>query len=851
MPKEDNIQFTNVHKQLEFPVLFIGDFESVLARQPKRQNNGKTIIIDEHIPCGYAYKVISNILPHLTKSTKVVRQEGCVETFIADIYNEYKNLKHIFEEPVDMIMMQEDIQKFKNATHCHICNEPLNWNDEENTVVRDHCHFTGKFRGAAHQSCNLKLKIPTRIPVIFHGLRNYDGHLIIKALSKFVNELSDIYVIPNTLEAYTTIYTKEFVFIDSYQHLSGSLDNLVSNLKDKGEQYFKNLIDEFPDDEIRANLFKKGLYPYNYIDSFQRFKEPIPERQHFENKLNNTTPSVDDYNDLLQTCNQLNITNLGQLHDHYVKLDVILLADVISNYRSMAIEEYKLDPMHYGTAPAFSYDAMLKFTNAKPELLKDPDMYLFMEQGIRGGMSVISHRLASANNKYLSNYDENKENTSIFYTDCSNLYGYAMSQPLPYSNFKWLTNDEINTLNVTEVNADADEGMILEVDLHYPKHLHDLHSDYPLAPESLTIKKEMLSPHVKEFLSTHKLNHTKQTRLAPNLYDKEKYIVHIKNLQLYLSLGLILTKIHRGIKFQQRAWLKPYIVFNTDKRRQAISKYEKDFFKLLINAIFGKMMENVRRYRNVRMISNGRQHALYVNKPQFKRFEIISEDLVIAELIKPEVTLNKAIYCGLAILDISKHRMFDFHYNCIKKHFPNAKLCFTDTDSLLYLLYTNNLYKELLKIKDELDLSNYPRNHPLYDATRRMTPGFFKDESEGIPIEQFCGLRAKCRSIKMEDDDQKLASYGITKSKNFKSQNIATAGVKKAVHNELTHERFLSVLKNNSYRNIIQRTINAKKHTLYTLENTRIGISALDIKRHILNDGITTLAYGHYQIKNE
>ena len=515
--------------------------------------------------------------------------------------------------------------------------------------------------------------------MVFHGLRNYDGHLLIKELANFVDKLSDIFIIPNTIEKFTAIYTKEFCFIDSSQHLPGSLETLVKDLKDKGTQHFKHLADEYPNEEIRASLYKKGLYPYEYVSSFERFDDPIPERADFKNSLNNTIPSEEEYNDLLQTCNLLNIQTVGELHDHYVSLDVILLADLITSYRAMGLNEYKLDPLHYSTAPAFSYDAMLKFTKAEPELLQDPDMYLFIENGIRGGMSVIPHRLASANNEFLKDYDDGKEQTSIFYTDCANLYGHAMMQPLPYSNFEWLTDKEIQNLNVKDYNANEDEGMILEVDIQYPQHLHDLHADYPLAPEQLVIKKEMLSQHSKDFLAEAKLTHSRQSRLAPNLYDKQKYIVHIKNLQLYLSLGLVLTKVHRGIKFVQKAWLKPYIDFNTEKRRSATSKQEKNFFKLLINAIFGKMMENVRRYKNVRLISNGRQHALYTNKPQFKRFQIINDDLVVCELIKPEATLDKAIYCGLSILDLSKHRMFDFHYNCILKNFPGSKLCFTDT----------------------------------------------------------------------------------------------------------------------------------------------------------------------------
>ena len=297
---------------------------------------------------------------------------------------------------------------------------------------------------------------------------------------------------------------------------------------------------------------------------------------------------------------------------------------------------------------------------------------------------------------------------------------------------------------------------------------------------------------------------------------------------------MILTRIHRAISFKQRSWLKPYIDFNTEKRRQATSEHEKNFFKLLINAIFGKMMENVRRYKNVRLIENERQHTFYSSKPQFKQFQIISDNLVTVELLKPEITLNKAIYCGLSILDLSKYRMFDFHYNYIKKHFKDSKLCFTDTDSMLYLLNTNDLYEDLKKIKDQLDLSTYPSHHQLYDTSRSGTPGFFKDETKSIPIREFCGLRAKCYSILVDNDKQKLA----------------TAGIKESVHKKLTHNRFVEVLKNNNSFDITQATINSKKHTLYTLRKTRTGLSAFDVKRYILNDGISTIPYGHFRISN-
>ena len=277
-------------------------------------------------------------------------------------------------------MTDEDIEHHKSATHCHICEELLTPSDKEDYTVRDHCHFTGTYRGSAHNLCNLRLTIPTKIPIVFHGLKNYDSHFIIKALAKFVDQLSDITVIPKNMQQFTAIFTKEFVFWDSNAHQSSSLEQLVKNLKNKGAEHFKNLISEFPDEEDRQHLFKKGLYPYTFATSFESFDEPIPDRIHFYNDLTNKLPSVEEYNDLIITCERLNIRTLGELHDHYVKLDVILLADVVQAYRDKAIKEFKLDIFHYCTAPAYSYDAMLLFTKAQPQLINDPTMYMFMEQ---------------------------------------------------------------------------------------------------------------------------------------------------------------------------------------------------------------------------------------------------------------------------------------------------------------------------------------------------------------------------------------------------------------------------------------------------------------------------------------
>ena len=286
-----------------------------------------------------------------------------------------------------------------------------------------------------------------------------------------------------------------------------------------------------------------------------------------------------------------------------MKSDVLLLADVFENFREICLNYYKLDPAHFYTAPGLSWAACLKMTKVELELLTDVDMHLFIEEGLRGGISVICNRYSKANNKYLPNYRQDEESKYIIYLDANNLYGWAMSQPLPKDSFAWLTEDEFDGLDISNVSDDSDIGYILEVDLEYPSELHDLHSDFPLCPEKLKVTDDMLSPYCQRLKEDLGLKEPSIGKLIPNLNNKTRYILHYKNLKLYLDLGMKLTKVHRVLTFQQSPWLKEYIDFNTEKRKQAANDFEKDFFKLLNNAVFGKTMENLRNRVNIELVT--------------------------------------------------------------------------------------------------------------------------------------------------------------------------------------------------------------------------------------------------------
>ena len=270
---------------------------------------------------------------------------------------------------------------------------------------------------------------------------------------------------------------------------------------------------------------------------------------------------------------------------------------------------------------------------------------------------MISHRHAEANHKDVPGYDPAQPDNHIVYLDANNLYGWSMSQSLPVQGFRWLEEEEMDLMKIAEISDDAEEGYILEVDLDYPQDLHDMHNEYPLAPEKVTVTEDILSPYAQDLLKDLGLAGTSMEKLVPNLRPKEKYVVHYRNPTLYRSLCIKLTKIIRVMAFEQRSWLKPYIDF------------EKDFFKLMNNAVFGKTMENLRKRMDVKLVNSQSRARKLTCKPSFHAFRIFCEDLVAIHLLKQRLYLNRPIYVGFAILDLSKTLMYDFHYRYVKSKY--------------------------------------------------------------------------------------------------------------------------------------------------------------------------------------
>ena len=849
MPKKgQHVNFRNYHKQIPAPFVIYADFEAITEKvHGCLPNNEKsyTEAYQKHIDCGYGYKLVCHYNDEFSKPVQVFRGENAVYNFMEKMIEEVEWCKSIIKKHFNkpLVMTEENKLDFESANYCHICK---NRYSEEDIRVRDHCHITGNYRGSAHQDCNLKLRLsPTniQIPVFFHNLRGYDSHFIMQQIGEIAKKhvyknkkgeecQMDINCIPNNMEKYMAFMLgKHLLFLDSFQFMSSSLDNLTKNLPDDAFIFTQQ---EFTGEQF--NLMKqKGTYPYDYMDSFQKFNDTqLPIKKDFFSILYNQHITHEQYDHAQTVWNTFNLKTMGDYHDLYLKSDTLLLADIFENFRKTCLQYYKLDPCHYFSSPGLSWDAMLKMTKIKLELITDIDMFQFIEKGLRGGVSYIANRFSEANNKYMENFDENKPSKYIMYLDANNLYGWAMSQYLPTGNFKWLTKEQINKTNLANYSEEHDEGLLLEVDLDYPQELHDLHNDFPLAPEKLKVNKNMLSEYCQKISEKFNISSGQVHKLITMLGKKEKYALHYRNLQLYLSLGLKLKKVHRVLQFNQSPWLKKYIDFNTNKRTLSSNDFEKNFFKLMNNSVFGKTMENLRKRVDVRLVTDKEKLLKLSSKPSYVSSKIFNENLVAVHKIKETLLMNRPAFVGACILDLSKTFMYDFHYNYIKcKYGDKAKLLFTDTDSLTYEIETPDAYADFFDNKDIFDNSDYNKKSPFYFDHNKKVIGKFKDEAAGIPVTEFVGLRSKMYSYTLDNKQSKRTAKGIKK-------NI--------IKNNLSHDNYKKVLLSEEQIHHSMKTIRSMKHQLASYELNKISLSCFDDKRYIHENGITSFAYGHYKI---
>ena len=574
-------------------------------------------------------------------------------------------------------------------------------------------------------------------------------------------------------------------------------------------------------------------------------EKQLPPIEKFYSTLSQKTIKESEYEHAQKVWSHYECKTLLDYHDLYLKTDVLILTDAFEKFRNFFLKHHEIDPCYCFSAPGLTWQCGLKYTGVELELLTDYNMLLMFEEGIRGGFSgVLGPRHVKAFNKYTPNYHngnrilddyemkqclkilKNGENLNEFlmekyllYLDANNLYGWAMSQPLPTKDFKW------------EKDIPKGRGCIIECDLEYDNNTKFKTRNYPLAPEKSRIDFNDLSKYQLNILAKEKRALGNEEKLLLTLKDKKKYIVHHSILKYYKELCLKVTKVHRTISFEESNWLKPYIDFNTEMRKKATSAFEKDLWKLMNNSFYGKTLENIRGRSEIKLSTDVKEVKKLINKPNFKDSTIFNDNFVGITNNITSIKFNKPIYLGMVILDYSKLLMYRFYYDIVNKLWPKNELVASDTDSIFLSIKTNNIYEDMKEIIDCLDTSDYPKDHLLHSDTNKKVIGKFKDELNGKVMNEIVFLRSKAYSFTLTNSEEVKKLKGIGKN---------------TIEKDIKFNDYKNCLLNKEIKMNKMYTLNSLKHNMYVNEINKTSMSPFDDKRYICEDGINTLPYGIY-----
>ena len=844
MPKSKEFGYTNLGHELSPLRVVYADAECYIDPETQR-----------HMPAAFGmYEAW-----HEDVAIKGKYRAWTGENSVTDFLSELEHMVHDqFQQDnmtrKQMIITPREQHEFNRCEACPKCKRVFT---DKIRKVRDHCHITGKYRGPLCHTCNSRLTLKRNVlPVIFHNLKNYDAHLLIKhGLGKFKHW--QLHCISQTTEKFMSISAKVPVgktktgkaifftisFLDSFQFLSSSLATLAeSHTSLPVTEKLKDDIPSLSTDVLR----RKGVFPYSYFTSLRVLEETsLPSRDAFKNDLSGEECSEEDYSHAHRAWREFGCRTFKDYMMRYLELDVRILTDVFEAFRHLSLRQDKLDPVHFVSLPGLSFQSAFKMTGETVELLQDPFIYNLFERGKRGGMTFVNTHHAA---KQLIKVGLQQLIERIMYIDKNNLYGSPLCGYLPHSGFKRLTPHEIRILfpsdqHIIQLDTEADIGYLFEVDLHYPPSIHHLTADFPLAPETQQVTEDMFSEHMKDLykhiMSQRYPNKTEHKfrpiyKLLLNQTDKYNYVVHFKVLKYYLEKGMTIIKIHNVVQFQQKPFLRPYIEFNTSQRSKATSKHEKDFYKLRNNSLFGKTIEDVRKRSKYHLITDDTKFQKLASSPLFVDRDIITDEIVGVKMYRSRIALNRPIYIGQAVLDLSKLLMYQLYYDILPSCplIHKIQLLGGDTDSFFLKLTMNHDTTNadiLTNLKQYVDFSNYPPTHQLHSDENKARLECFKDEAAGREIEEVILLRPKMYSIKFKDDVKEIKR---------------AKGIGKSVVKNLRHSDYQQAYHNHTESSVNMTILKSIAHSVHTLSFRKRGLSCWDDKRVWLSSN-ESLPHGH------
>ena len=832
MPKKGScIEFSSYRSLFTLPFVYYWDTESFISNYDRILSEN-IIQQGRHIPFSIGVLRICADNDNFSKKIKVLHGDDVISQFLDYLEKEQKEVETILKEtnfPINFSNSQLEI--FQKAISCHCCHKLFSSTVKK---VADHNHLIEKhnFRFALCDKCNLTYGANRdyNLTLFCHNL-NYDIKFILEKL----DGEKKVEILARNTQNFLSVKIGQFLFLDTMNFLDGSLARNVENVRKDSMNNFFQTKKICPDMNKLNLLLKKQVYPYDYAKKLTDYYIPsLPPIDKFFNTLTQEHISKEDYE---HAENIYRIFNCKTFLDYtlvYLMTDVYLLCDCFELFRKNTMIDSGLDAAKFVTKHSLNFQEYLLYSGEKIPLITDRKMLQFIQKGIRGGFSVINTKLSLANNEFCGElYDSSKPKSYMLYLDANNLYSKALSYKLAFSDYEWLSQEEMNKIDFETLSPEDDIGYIVEVDLSYPDKIHDETADFPFCLEKMNIKEEMLSSYSQNLKNKLGVKHSVGQKLVGTLYDKKNYIIHSRLLSFFLNNGMKLTKIHRGVKFYQKEWLKDYMDKNTKMRQKADSKITRDFYKLKNNSIYGKLLQSDKGKIRVKVVSNIQGFDKQIALPNFKSYIQINENITLVVLEK-KTKLTRPLPAAVCCLDLSKLVMYQFH-KITRTYLPNSKILFSDTDSFLLYVETENVYKDLKSFTQYLDTSNYHPDHELYSNSDKLKPGLFKDEfpinnltNPELPI-IFVGLKPKMYMLFTNYNQHYVKSKGVggNKAKTYKLSDFVNCLLK----GECQKDRIVS--------------IRSRDAQIFTEQSIKITLNPFDDKRYFIN-AIFSIPYGYF-----
>ena len=823
------------------PYVAFADFESLNKKVPNEEQNSHQLATQHAFAFKYSIIDIRCKTQYKISKEKSYFGEDCINHFLSCISEDWKEISSKINFPVNF--SPADMQIHAEKKKCDICKSSFNKTNLKKTKHHFHYLEENNYAGTLCTPCNLKLRSPFFLPVIFHNL-SYDLSLILK---QYDENTYDFKVNKKGGMNFYSASVGKLKLVDSMNMIKGSLANLADHhiLNNGDLTIVKESLKNFSH-EAQELLCATGkqFFPYEYLDSFDKLEETsLPPINQFYSSLTDSNIKPSDYQHAQSVWARTGCRTLKDYVSVYLSLDVSLLADIYLQWRNVLLDLFGLDCLYFLTLASYAIESMFHKCAIKLDTISDPALYSLINTNIRGGFCSVGKRHIIANNKDTNpNFDPvSMKSNYLLYVDFNSLYPSVMSKfKLPIGDFIQLQGEEFDNFknqDLTALDIEGETGYYIYCDIdHIKPEIAEKTDSYPLLISPMNIEPQHLSEFSTNLLKDKNIKLPKNnTKLVAHHLGVKNYLITLPLLQFLIKNGVEVSKIHKVFKFRQEFYLKHFIDENIKMRAAATNPFIKAALKLINNSIYGRTLLNPLNYATEAKLCHDNNNSDLLksfSRPTFRKVDIINDDRFLVTYNKANVKAASPIYVGFSILDHAKLFMYKFWYSTIVPTYgERAQFVYTDTDSFIINIETEDIMKEINgPLSNHLDLSNFPCDHPLYSDRCKGELGRLKIETGVHFIKEFVGLKPK--------------AYTYTTTQDDKACNNTLKGVPKHIRNSLNLQCYKQCLYSNStFRRDIFNLRFYNKH-MSLVKNNKIILSSFEDKRFYINS-FKSYAYGH------